>query len=126
MLEFLYTGQVNISPSLAVPLLIASEKFLLPRLKFLSEEAILDSITHENAIPILLQSYLHNAYSLQGICLDFIVDNIDILKHQQQFEILKQEPELLMDIIKHIPTSSLTEVVLGDSGGGGSPTFNNK
>jgi hypothetical protein len=99
VLEYLYTDYVTIPADLAIPLLIASERYLLPRLKSLCEETIFRGINHENAVHILLQSHLHNANSLKNICLSYVVDNMAVLRSKPQFQALKQEPDLLMDII---------------------------
>ncbi|GBG28284.1 Kelch domain-containing protein 10 [Hondaea fermentalgiana] len=99
VVEYLYTDAVEVTPELAVPLLVASERYILPRLKSLCEVAIFKSITPVNCVQILLQAYMYNADSLKNICLDFIVDNIVALRATPEFQELKQEPELLMEII---------------------------
>jgi len=46
MLEFLYTDSVSdISPSIAIPLMVASEQYLLDRLKSLCQDQIRKSIS---------------------------------------------------------------------------------
>ena len=100
MLEFLYTDQVaDIPPDIAVPLLMASELYLLDRLKGLCEDAIRKSITVENVIGIFLASHRHRAEGLKEICLEFILEHLEAVKQNRGFQELKQEPELLMEII---------------------------
>eukprot|EP00512_Aurantiochytrium_limacinum_P009530 CAMPEP_0171543530 /NCGR_PEP_ID=MMETSP0960-20121227/2984_1 /TAXON_ID=87120 /ORGANISM="Aurantiochytrium limacinum, Strain ATCCMYA-1381" /LENGTH=830 /DNA_ID=CAMNT_0012091213 /DNA_START=307 /DNA_END=2799 /DNA_ORIENTATION=- len=99
VIEYLYTDSVDITSELAVPLLIASERYILPRLKSLCEESIFKSISPSNCVHILLQAYMYNAESLKTICLDFIVDNIVALRSTPEFQELRQEPDLLMEII---------------------------
>jgi len=66
MLEFLYTDTVaHIPPELAVPLLVAGERWMLPRLKALCEEAIRLSITASTVVPALLAAHRHHAVSLK-------------------------------------------------------------
>lgn len=66
MLEFLYTDTVgHIPPELAVPLLVAGERWMLPRLKALCEEAIRRSITASTVVPALLAAHRHHAASLK-------------------------------------------------------------
>ena len=100
MLEFLYTDQVaDIPPDIAVPLLMASELYLLDRLKGLCEDAIRKSITVENVIGIFLASHRHRAEGLKEITLEFILEHLEAVKQNRGFQDLKQEPELLMEII---------------------------
>lgn len=100
MLEYLYTDVVGeIPPDLAVQLLMASERYLLDRLKALCEESIRKSITVENVIGVLLLAHKHNAEGLKEICLDFILDNLVAVKMTTTFNELKTEPDLLMEII---------------------------
>jgi len=100
MLEYLYTDTVaDISPDLAVPLLIAAEQYLLDRLKGLCEDRIHKSITSDNVIDIFMAAHRHRAHGLKEICLEFILDNLEAVKMSKGFQELKQEPELLMEII---------------------------
>ena len=53
---------------------MASELYLLDRLKGLCEDAIRKSITVENVIGIFLASHRHRAEGLKEITLEFILD----------------------------------------------------
>mmetsp|Transcript_5128 Transcript_5128/g.7089 ORF Transcript_5128/g.7089 Transcript_5128/m.7089 type:complete len:496 (-) Transcript_5128:14-1501(-) len=100
VLEFLYTDTVEeISPEIAVPLLMAAELYLLERLKAICEDSIRKSITVDNVISIFMAAHRHNAEGLKEIGLDFILDHLESVKLTQGFQELKQEPELLMEII---------------------------
>ena len=97
MLEFLYTDTVgDISPHVAVPLLITSERYLLERLKRLCEDRIQKSITEVNVVSIFMAAHQHNAMGLKEICLEFITANLEEVKHTQGFHELKAEPDLLV------------------------------
>lgn len=66
MLEFLYTdGVADMAPELAVPLLIAGERWMLPRLKALCEETIRRGITTTSVVPTLLAAHRHRAAGLK-------------------------------------------------------------
>jgi speckle-type POZ protein len=66
MLEFLYTDAVaEILPELAVPLLIAGERWMLPRLKALCEDTIRRGITAHSVVPTLLAAHRHRAAGLK-------------------------------------------------------------
>ncbi|CAM9876049.1 unnamed protein product [Phaeothamnion confervicola] len=100
LLEFLYTDQVaDITPDLAVQLLMASEQYLLDRLKALCEDIIRKRISVDNIVGILLMAHKHRAEGLKEIGLDFVLDKMDEVKQTAAFMDLKQEPDLLMEII---------------------------
>ena len=124
MLEFLYTDSVtDITPQLAVPLLIASERYLLERLKGLCEDSIQKSITEANVVSIFMAAHQHNAAGLKEICLDFITANLEEVKHTQGFHELKAEPELLLEIImrssRDATAAGARDESLQGCGGGG-------
>ncbi len=103
VLEYLYTDSVgNISPELGVHLLIASERFMLDRLKAICEDIIRNSINLENATSILSASNQYNATGLKEIALEFILQNISKNTMRDSLNDLKSEPDLLVDIVRLI------------------------
>lgn len=102
MMEYLHTDSLNIT-SLdlddAVSLLIASERFLLDRLKSLCVDFIRNRIAGKNVVHILLTSYRHNALVLKELCLDFIVSQFELVKQTPEFTDLEREPALLMELV---------------------------
>merc|ERR1711972_1302172 len=81
LLEYIYTDQVgDIGSRLAVPLLIAAERFLLDRLKALCEDIIRKSISMENVVQVMMTAKVHRAEGLKDICMDFIVTNEEKIK----------------------------------------------
>jgi len=101
ILEFLYTDTVNdVSLDLGIHLMVASELFLLDRLKAISEDIIRGEITVDNVISILVASHQHNALGLKEIALEFILRNLSDGKIQAGLTELKAEPDLLVEIIK--------------------------
>lgn len=77
VIEYLYTDSVSeLTWDLSVPLLIASEQFMLDRLKALCEDHIRKEITVDNVIGVLLASHQHNAVGLKDIALEFILRNL--------------------------------------------------
>lgn len=126
MLEFLFTDTVtDISPDVAVPLLIASERYLLDRLKGLCEDAIRKSITSQNVVHIFMAAHRHRAADLKEICLDFIIEYLPAVKTSQGFYELTQEPDLLLEIIMRQPGGSAAGGLLGagSAGAGGSSAY---
>lgn len=67
----------DITPDTAVPLLIASERYLLDRLKGLCEDVIRTSITVENVISIFMAAHRHRAMGLKAITLEFIIEHLE-------------------------------------------------
>lgn len=78
VLEFLYTDTVrDISLEIGIHLLIASECFMLDRLKALCEDIIRRDVNEQNAIGILVASHQHNATGLKDIALEFILRHLN-------------------------------------------------
>jgi hypothetical protein len=77
VIEYLYTDNVSeLTWDISVPLLIASERFMLDRLKALCEDHIRKEITVDNVIGVLIASHRHNAIGLKDIALEFILRNL--------------------------------------------------
>lgn len=77
VIEYLYTDGVSeLTWDLSVPLLIASEQYMLDRLKALCEDFIRKEITVDNVIGVLIASHQHNAVGLKDIALEFILNNL--------------------------------------------------
>lgn len=101
IIEFLYTDTVsNVTPELGINILIASELFMLERLKAKCEDIIRNEINLDNATDILLASHQHNSPGLKEIALEFILLNLSEKSIQSGLNDLKVEPDLLVDIIK--------------------------
>lgn len=101
VLEFLYTDTVNdVSLETAIHLMIASEQFMLDRLKALCEDLIRRDINVENVISILVAAHQHNASGLKDIALEYILLNLTDSAIMTGLADLKAEPDLLLEIIK--------------------------
>ena len=101
VLEYLYTDTVgDVSPELGIQILIASELFMLDRLKAICEDIIRNAISVENAASILSASHQFRATGLKEIALEFILQNLGRKNMQDSLNDLKSEPDLLVDIIK--------------------------
>jgi leucine-zipper-like transcriptional regulator 1 len=108
VLEFLYTDSVrDVSLETAIYLLMASELFLLDRLKALCEDLIRRDIQVENVIQILVASHRHNAMGLKEIALEFILRHLNDPAVMSGLSDLRVEPDLLLEIIKRKTTTPL-------------------
>jgi len=101
VLEFLYTDTVrDVSLDMGIQLLIASEQFMLDRLKALCEDVCRRGICVENVIGILVASHRHNATGLKDIALEFILRHLNDPSVMMGLAELKAEPDLLLEIIR--------------------------
>jgi hypothetical protein len=107
VLEFLYTDTVReISLDIGIHLLIASEHFMLDRLKALCEDIIRRDVNETNAIGILVASHQHNATGLKDIALEFILRHLTEPAIMMGLSDLKTEPDLLVEIIQRNSSSA--------------------
>ncbi|KAG7346391.1 galactose oxidase [Nitzschia inconspicua] len=101
VLEYLYTDTVcDATLEVGIHLMVASELFMLDRLKSICEDLIRGEISTENVISILVASHQHNALGLKEIALDFILQHLSDAKIQCGLTELKSEPDLLIEILK--------------------------
>ena len=79
MLEFIYMDSLSETTlETGILLLIASDKFMLNRLKGMCEDTVRRHITIYNVSEILLTSHQHNATGLKEIALEFLLTNLNI------------------------------------------------
>lgn len=77
VLEYLYTDSIReVTLDTGIHVLMASEHFMLDRLKALCEDIIRREINTNNVIQILVTSHQHNAVGLKEIALEFILKNL--------------------------------------------------
>ena len=80
--------------------MIASERFMLDRLKSLCEDVIRRDIDMENCIGILVASHRHHAGNLKEIALEFILNHLSNPTIRNGLSDLKPEPDLLVEILQ--------------------------
>ena len=90
---------------LSIPLMIASEQFMLTRLKSLCQDHIRTRITVENVIGVFIASHQHNATGLKEIALEYIIKNLNDPVIVTGLAELKSEPDLLVEIITRHSTA---------------------
>ncbi|KAL7566207.1 hypothetical protein ACA910_011278 [Epithemia clementina (nom. ined.)] len=105
VLEFIYTDTLRINGDemtldLGIHLLIASELFMLDRLKALCEDLIRRDIHVDNVMDILVAAHRHNASGLKDLSLEYILLHLSNPTIMEGLTVLKSEPDLLVDIIK--------------------------
>jgi hypothetical protein len=115
VLEFLYTDTLkNVSIDSGIQLLIASELFMLDRLKALCEDLIRRDICVDNVISILVAAHRHNASGLKDLALEFILGQLNDPVVMTGLTELKADPDLLLEIIKR---KTVNPTAVGTSGG---------
>jgi leucine-zipper-like transcriptional regulator 1 len=108
VLEFLYTDSVGtVSLEVGIHLLIASEQFMLDRLKALCEDLIRRDISTETVVTILVASHRHHASGLKDIALEYILTNLSDPVVMSGLSDLKAEPDLLLEIIRRNTGSNI-------------------
>ena len=93
---------------LSIPLMIASEQFMLTRLKALCQDHIRTRITVDNVIGVFIASHQHNATGLKEIALEFIIKHLNDPAVITGLSELKSEPDLLVEIITRNSTNQLS------------------
>ena len=108
VLEFIYTDNVSgeLSLEVGIHLLIASELFMLDRLKALCENLIRRDIRVDSVTDILVAAHRHNATGLKDLALEFILYNLNDPIVMDGLGGLKSEPDLLLEIIRRNSTST--------------------
>ena len=78
LLHFVYSDNVNAHEILssASALLTAADKYNIPKLKNICEQAICDNIDVANAADVLVLGYLHSAKNLQAVAVEFVTSNM--------------------------------------------------
>lgn len=74
-------------------------RYLLERLKCLCEDIIRRFVTVDNVVSLFVLAHRHRADGLREVCLDYIVSHIDEVKRSQRLMELKEEPELLLELL---------------------------
>jgi speckle-type POZ protein len=101
VLEFLYTDTVrDVTLETGIHLLIASEQFMLDRLKAICEDLIRRDISTETVVSILVASHRHHAAGLKELAFDYILRNLNDQIVMAGLSDLKAEPDLLLEIIR--------------------------
>ena len=67
MLAYVYTGKVEEIEAKAAELLAAAEKYILPELKMMSEEALCRTMKIDNVLDMLVLADLHKASSVKSV-----------------------------------------------------------
>ena len=89
-------------PNLASSLMRAADKYNIPRLKSLCEEAICNNIEVTNAAEILVLAHMYEATNLKTMALEFIMSNLSKVAETPGWANITagQHPKLLGEMFK--------------------------
>ncbi|TPP56080.1 Speckle-type POZ protein [Fasciola gigantica] len=108
VLRYIYTGQVIGLDKLAHDLLAAADKYQLERLKTMCEEALVESLTVENACDILGLADTHNAEQLKAHTLEFIMLHAhDVCETEGYEQLVRHRPRLLNECFRSLASQQL-------------------
>ena len=99
MLAYVYTGKVEEIEAKAAELLAAAEKYILPELKMMSEEALCRTMKIDNVLDMLVLADLHKASSAKSVAMKFMLENAKELVSQDGENLKKklgQHPEMFV------------------------------
>lgn len=100
VLRYMYTGKVDHIRVLGVDLLAVADRYALPRLKALCEEELARSVSHDNALDVLLTADLHSAKELRCAALQCVCSNIHkVLGSDAWKELVRLRPHLLHQVL---------------------------
>ena len=99
MLAYVYTGKVEEIEAKAAELLAAAEKYILPELKIITEEALCRTMKIDNVVDMLVLADLHKASSAKSVAMKFMLENAKELVSQDGENLKKklgQHPEMFV------------------------------
>lgn len=103
LLRYLYSDKLDCDmPNLASSLMRAADKYNIPRLKSLCEEAICNNIEVTNAAEILVLAHMHEASNLKAMATNFIMNNLAKVSETTGWVDITagQHPKLLGEMFK--------------------------
>lgn len=103
VMQYIYTDTIaadGMQVDLLLEVLSLADRFLLNDLKQLCEYHLVQVITCDNVIQILIQASRSNALHLREITLKFVAQNKQSLLEKPEFNELTKEPTILLEIIK--------------------------
>jgi hypothetical protein len=91
MLEYLYTGNLDITLDIAIELLTAADQYTIAELKHRCGAVLHANINVENVSEIFQAADQHEVESLRVKCMEFILKNYDTVSDTDSFLALRKE-----------------------------------
>ncbi len=103
LIQFIYTDKCDDLLAMAGSLLTEADKYNLPRLKALCEEAMCENIDVGNAASVLVLAYLHEAKNLQTVAVEFVTQNMVKVSETPGWKsITESHPRIMNEILMSI------------------------
>lgn len=103
LLTFIYTDSVPTIDVLAPELLVAAEKYNIPRLKAVCEAELAEHLNLDNIIERLIESEMHRAFQLKEAALHWISKHAaDVVATPSWKPFTQQHPGLVTDICEQL------------------------
>jgi hypothetical protein len=99
VMKFLYTDEIDISPSVALEVLLASQMFVLPQLSSYCCSIIMENVIKENVLQILDIADTYHHADLKRCCLNFFMRHWEDLRKDEMFSFLSDEIRKNVDLI---------------------------
>ncbi|PIA41908.1 hypothetical protein AQUCO_02100028v1 [Aquilegia coerulea] len=97
--QYLYTAEVSLDEQMACDLLVLAEKYEVKYLKSHCEKFLMSKLNAENAFMCFAFSSQHYAKNLHETSLSLIVENMDKLTKQEEYqELVEKDPRLIVGI----------------------------
>jgi speckle-type POZ protein len=103
LLKYIYSGKLDCDmTNLASSLMRAADKYNIPRLKTLCEDAICSSIEVSNAADALVLAHMYEAKNLKATAVDFVMNNLTKVSETPGWTNITtgQHPKILGEMFK--------------------------
>ncbi|KAG5676302.1 hypothetical protein PVAND_006149 [Polypedilum vanderplanki] len=109
-LRFIYTGQVENLEDIASSVIYAADKYEIIELKKLCAESLMENLSVENVLEILILADHFNEKLLLTECIELIVENYYDLKDEESWKSIEAKlMKMVMDIIIEQCREKITE-----------------
>eukprot|EP01114_Cavostelium_apophysatum_P007639 TRINITY_DN19784_c0_g1_i1.p1 TRINITY_DN19784_c0_g1~~TRINITY_DN19784_c0_g1_i1.p1 ORF type:complete len:300 (+),score=70.82 TRINITY_DN19784_c0_g1_i1:245-1144(+) len=104
VLEFLYTGKIEIGHSNMVPIITAAEKFQITDLKEVCYSTFDKVASEQNILQILLVADSYNEQTLKDLCKKYILQHYDTVVRTAEFKslITAENSDLILEIMSEL------------------------
>jgi hypothetical protein len=104
VLEFLYTGNVEVNDKNIVPMLTAAEMFQIDDLKAQCCQSFYDVVNLDNIVQLLLVADSYSEGTLKCLCKKYILDHYDTVVKTEDFKslIAAENRDLIVEILSEL------------------------
>ena len=102
VVAYLYTTAIppDLSPTTLLGVLVTAQNCGLADLRVLCENLILGSVDPSNVITLLTAAHLLQQSEIKEMALDFVTRHMDAVKRTGTLDMLRNHPELMLELLK--------------------------